>query len=138
MLVQDPLNTTLTRPETGAVPVSIKTRLLWRRSLADFGVAGNNTADDTAKIQSAFDAIPEYGMLDIPAGLKLRITGTLNLHARKGIQIAGMGSPGSGTSAGDAVTSFIWDGAANGTMISIDNLRDSTFSNFSMVNYHQK
>lgn len=95
-----------------------------------FNAYGDGVHDDTVALQAAFDAamgaespVPRGLRIYMPKGVYL-ISSTLRLHDQYGICLEG-----------DSLlsTSIQWIGAAGGTLLSIKNVRDSFFKNFTLT-----
>lgn len=78
-------------------------------SVTDFGATGNDTTDDTAAFQSAIAAVPEYGVVTIPAGTY--VLGQIKIT--KPMELAGAGT-----------TSVLkLKNGANQTLVAVDKTR---------------
>jgi hypothetical protein len=86
-------------------------------SVSDFGLKGNGVADDTAALQKAIDAAPDYSTVSIPAQAKLRITSTININNRQGLRIISTSAAGSAANVNTPSVQLLWNGPAKGTML---------------------
>ena len=97
-------------------------------SAKKYGVVGDGVTDDTAALQAAIDG--EINLY-IPEG-NYRITSTLVIGTGKdGFIMRGQGK-GNGISA-MAPTSFLWDGAANGTMMRVFSVANVDLGHFLLI-----
>jgi len=87
----------------------------------DFGCVGDGVADDTSCIQAAVNACTS-GTVYLPAGT-YKITSSITIAAKTGIRFVG---------AGKRSTHLVYSGAA-GVMLDIQGVRESTFSDFSLL-----
>lgn len=86
-------------------------------NVSDFGLKGNGVADDTAALQKAIDAAPDYSTIAIPAQAKMRITETININNRQGLRIVSTSAAGSAANSNSSSAQLLWNGAAKGTML---------------------
>ena len=91
-------------------------------SVTTCGVVGNKVADDTVALNNCIAALPEYQTLEIPAGMRIKITGTINVHGKHGFRLQGLTSMYGGPSADTDAPSIYWFGPANGKMFDLDNV----------------
>lgn len=101
-----------------------------------FGVIGNGTTDDTAAIQNAVNAACKSGVhgMRIVAWnsqtnkpLSMLVSSTIDFTKCWGVFFDGGSSQGEST---ENTSGFIWGGPAGGTVMLINQTRDSTFQNF--------
>ena len=90
-------------------------------SVTSCGVRGNRNTDDTAALNKCIADLPDYGVLQIPAGAKIKITGTVKIYGKYGIRIEGLSSVFGGPSLGTDTPSIYWYGPDGGKMVDIDN-----------------
>lgn len=82
----------------------------WANVQTLYGAAGDGVTDDTSALQAAFDDVGTPGepnVVYLPAGV-YRITASLSLAAKDGVQIVG-DDP--------ATTKIVWDGPSGGDML---------------------
>jgi len=79
-------------------------------------VAGDGVTDDTAALQACVNNLPDYHVLYIPAGARMKITRTIKLSGKYGGKIACLSSVFGGPSVGKDAPTFIWAGPDGGTM----------------------
>jgi len=104
----------------------------------DYGVTCSGKTDDTTSFQSAVTAACNTGgigkALILPNSCSLRISSTIKASKCSGMVIDGGQSQGQATataSSGNAI--LLWYGTAGGTVLEINQTRDSTFKNFSVL-----
>ena len=116
----------------------------------DYGVTCTGTIDDTTATQNAVNtACQTYpaisSTLTFPNSCAVKLTSTINVTKCAGFTLDGQQTQGQavvhsagGTAAGNAI--FMWYGSVGETMFSLNQVRDSTFKNFSLftnaANYH--
>ena len=113
---------------SASLPPRLLTKVAERASLRDFGVVGDLAADDTAAVQAAFDALPDYALLEVPPGCRAKITAPITLTHRVGLRVTGLG-----TNSADGGQGFYWGGSDGGVMFRLRNCRDCVFEQFSIV-----
>jgi hypothetical protein len=86
-------------------------------NVSDFGLKGNGIADDTAALQKAIDAAPDYSTISIPAQAKIRIASTININNRQGLRIVSTSAAGSAANVNSSSAQLLWNGPAKGTML---------------------
>lgn len=86
-------------------------------NVSDFGLKGNGIADDTAALQRAIDAAPDYSTISIPAQAKIRIVSTININNRQGLRIVSTSAAGSAANNNTSSAQLLWNGPAKGTML---------------------
>lgn len=88
-------------------------------SVKDYGAIGDGATDDTSAIQDAINAAVGGGSVYFPLGT-YRITSTLVVSSPNTnlIGVGGDSSHDVGVSLGGAATILLWDGAADGVMVS--------------------
>ncbi len=98
-----------------------------------FGAVGNGVTDDYAAIQATIDAAAtgsyNHGRVFLPPG-DYAITQTLVFQKKTALSFGGNPSA-TGASTGPVVIK--WDGANGGTVILVNQVRDSIFDNFSIL-----
>src|SRR5258708_824 len=107
----------------------------------DYGVTCGGTTDDTRAMQNAIDAACNAGgrgkALALPNSCNVKLTSTLNVTKCSGITLDGGQSQGEATiaaagGAGSGNAVLLWHGAAGGTVLEINQTRDSEFKNFTV------
>ncbi len=95
-----------------------------------FGALGDGSTNDSTTIQNAINALPTTGgTILVPATPNYyRLTSQLSFATRSRVRFIGEG----GTGELDSVK-FVWDGANGGVPFLVNQIRDSEFSNFSIV-----
>ena len=89
-------------------------------SAKDCGVVGDKITDDTEALNTCITNLPDYHVIFFPAGMKIKVTRTINVHKKAGIRLVGFTSMFGGPSASTDAPAFFWCGADNGTMFDID------------------
>lgn len=84
---------------------------------SDFGLKGNGTADDTAALQAAIDAAPDYSTISLPSQAKIKITRTININNRQGLRLISTSAAGSAANVNSSSVQLLWHGPAKGTML---------------------
>jgi hypothetical protein len=93
----------------------------------DFGAAGDFLADDTAAIQTALDWVSSaHDRLYVPPGF-YKVTSQLSLVQKTNFYVQGPCKQ-----AGTYNTAFRWAGAPGGTMLLLDGVRDSEWSDLGL------
>jgi hypothetical protein len=100
------------------------------KSVAESGVVGNGTTDDTAAFQAAIDAMPDFSRLIIPSGFRIRCTDTIEVNERHGLQIVGAGSMGGYGPGNTPAAKVFYNGTNDVPVFSLDHTRDCLFENF--------
>jgi len=96
-------------------------------SVTDFGAVCDGVTDDTAAIQSALNWVAgAHDVLYTPVG-HCKVTSTLSLVQRTNFSVKGVTRQ-----AGTYTSSWKWFGAAGGTMLLLDGVRDSEWSDFAL------
>jgi len=107
----------------------------------DYGVTCSGTIDDTTAMQSALTAACNPGgrgkTLILPNSCAVKLTSTLNVTKCSGITLDGGQSQGQATigaagGAGSANAALLWYGPVGGTVLEINQTRDSLFKNFTV------
>lgn len=89
-----------------------------------YGAVGNGTTDDTAACQAAIDAcVSAGGIMYFPPGT-YKITSTLNLADKTGVQFVGGGMRS---------TTFKWAGSAGGVLLNVNGVRESYIGEFGLL-----
>ena len=103
----------------------------------DFGVVGNASTDDTTALQNAINSACPLGVtgskITGPPTLRMKVTSTISFTKCWGIYFdlgQGTGEANGATTNGSAI---IWAGAVGGTVMALNQTRDSTFKNFSIL-----
>jgi hypothetical protein len=89
-------------------------------SAKECGIVGDKSRDDTEALNTCIANLPDYHVLLFPPAMKMKITGTINIHKKAGIRLVGVTSMFGGPSASTDAPAFFWYGDDNGTMIDID------------------
>ena len=107
----------------------------------DYGVTCSGTIDDTMAMQSAINAACNTGgrgrTLILPNSCTVKLTSRLNVTKCSGITVDGAQSQGQATigAAGGATSgnaAFLWYGSGGGTVLEINQTRDSVFKNLTV------
>ncbi|MEZ5353440.1 MAG: hypothetical protein R2762_12455 [Bryobacteraceae bacterium] len=85
-----------------------------------FGVTGDGIADDTAALDQAFRQVSDHSQINVPAGLKLRITGTVTIAGKSGLKVTGLTGGGNAAGPGTGAPQVLWAGPRGGVMLRID------------------
>lgn len=94
---------------------------------SDFGAVGDDITDDTSAIQSALDwAATAHDRLDVPPGF-YKVTAPLSLVQKSNFAVSGRCKQ-----AGTYNTAFRWHGAPGGTMLLLDGVRDSEWTDLGL------
>lgn len=88
--------------------------------LRTFGVTADGIADDTTALNRLFREAPDFSQIDLPAGTKLKVTGTVRIRGKSGLRISGQTGAGNASAPGTGVPQIVWAGPEGGTMIEID------------------
>jgi hypothetical protein len=87
---------------------------------ANCAVVGDGVTDDTANVQNCINSLPDYHVLVFGSGSKMLITNTIKIYGRYGLRLTGVTSVFGGPSIGKDAPTFVWGGAAGGTMFDIE------------------
>jgi hypothetical protein len=107
----------------------------------EYGVTCAGTTDDTTAMQIAINAACNAGgrgkTLVLPNSCTVKLTRTLNVTKCSGITVDGGQSQGESTigaagGAGSGNAVLLWYGSGGGTVLEINQTRDSVFKNFSV------
>ncbi len=107
----------------------------------DYGVTCGGMIDDTRAMQSALIAACNSGgrgkTLILPNSCVVRLTSTLNITKCSGVTLDGGQSQGQATigaagGAGSGNAALLWYGPVGGTVLEINQTRDSIFKNFTV------
>jgi hypothetical protein len=107
----------------------------------DYGVTCSGTTDDTTALQSALTAACNLGgrgkTLILPNSCAVRLTSTVSVTKCSGVTLDGGQSQGQATigaagGAGSANAALLWYGPVGGTVLEINQTRDSIFKNFTV------
>lgn len=107
----------------------------------DYGVTCSGTTDDTTAMQNAINAACGAGgrgkTLVMPNSCTVKLTRTLNVTKCSGItvdggQSQGQATIGAGGGAGSGNAVLLWYGSGGGTVLEINQTRDSVFKNFTV------
>lgn len=90
-----------------------------------WGPAADNSADAQPTIQAAINQTPDYSTLHAPTGQKYLINSTISISDRNDLQLVteSRNLNVTGSSSSLLFTSFTWNGATGGTMLSLDRSR---------------
>lgn len=113
---RQPVNETTSRPMPEAA-LAQEARREQVTNVSDYGLKGNGIADDTAALQKAIDAAPDYSTISIPAQAKIRIVSTININNRQGLRIVSTSAAGSAANVSSSSAQLLWNGPAKGTML---------------------
>ncbi len=102
---------------TGSYPSPVLAS--FKDAKADCRVVGDKTTDDTAAIQACIDATPDYHTIFFPAGLKMKITSSLNVNGRYGLNLIGVSTSFGGPGANTDAPAFFWYGTDGGTILNM-------------------
>lgn len=141
-------NTTID-PATGFMTMNGLTFVPIALTATAFGVKGDGVTDDTTAMQAALTAACNTSgrgaRLNLPNGANIKITSTLTITKCSGLTLDGGNSQGQDTiasagGAGAGNAALQWYGAANGTVLQINQTRDSVVKNLTIftnaTNYH--
>jgi hypothetical protein len=107
----------------------------------EYGVTCTGTTDDTAAMQNAVNAACNAGgrgkTLVLPNSCNVKLTSTLNVTKCSGITVDGGQSQGQATigaagGEGSGNAALLWYGARGGTVLKINQTRDSAFKNLTV------
>jgi hypothetical protein len=107
----------------------------------EFGVTCTGTIDDTTAMQNAISAACNPGgrgkTLILPNSCNLKITNTLRVTKCSGMtldggQSQGQATVGAGGGQGSGNAVLLWHGPSGGTVLEINQTRDSAFRNFTV------
>jgi hypothetical protein len=107
----------------------------------DYGVTCSGTTDDTTAMQNAINAACNSGgrgrTLILPNSCTVKLTSRLNVTKCSGITVDGDQSQGQATigaagGAGSGNAAFLWYGSGGGTVLEINQTRDSVFKNLTV------
>ena len=107
----------------------------------DYGVTCTGTTDDTTAMQNAIYAACNKGSpaktLILPNSCTLKLTSTLNVTKCSGITVDGGQSQGQATigaagGEGSGNAALLWYGSVGGTVLEINQTRDSVFKNLTV------
>lgn len=107
----------------------------------DFGVTCNGTTDDTTAMQNAINAACNAGgrgmAVVLPNSCTVKLTSTLKVTKCSGItldagQSQGEATIGAAGGAGSGNAVLLWYGTPGGTVLEINQTRDSVFKNFTV------
>jgi hypothetical protein len=110
-------------------------------NVREFGVTCSGTTDDTTAMQNAINAACNTGgrgkTLVLPNSCTIKLTGRLNVTKCSGITVDGGQSQGEATigaagGAGAGNAALLWYGLAGGTVLEINQTRDSVFKNLTV------
>lgn len=97
------------------------------QTLFDFGAIGDGVADDTAAIQAGLNWVAgAHDVLIVPVGT-YKVTAQLTLAQKSNFAVQGVTRQG-----GTYNTSWKWMGVPGGTMLLLDGVRDSEWSDFAL------
>jgi hypothetical protein len=102
----------------------------------DYSVTCNGSTDDTSAMNRAIAAACPTaaigGHLILPHSCRIKISSTLSFKECIGITMDGGNSQGQATMSPGGNAVFIWAGASGGTVLEVNQTRDSTFENFAV------
>ncbi len=108
----------------------------------EYGVTCSGTTDDTMPMQNAINAACNAGgrgkTLILPNSCTVKLTRTLNVVKCSGITVDGSQSQGQATigaagGEGSGNAALLWYGALGGTVLNINQTRDSVFRNLTVL-----
>src|SRR5436305_5534938 len=121
-------------PLTFGLPISAQISPVPFTSAKDCGVVGDKSIDDTAALNTCIANLPDYHVIFFPAGMKMKITSTINIHKKAGIRLVGVTSMFGGPSASSDAPAFFWYGPVNGTMFDIERTMNFLIEGLALFN----
>lgn len=87
-----------------------------------YGAKGDDEADDTTAVQTAINSAPDFSLIRVPPGFRMKQTRTIKLYQRLGLKIIADESTGNsvGTAGSTSAAGLAWFGASGGTMLQLD------------------